>query len=212
MKGADKGVWCWACKLLSKQRRMVVRGGIKWGEVVRPMVVAPANCGQDPQWHYTQCGSAVPVMFTACLSPSTMVIDVYTISYDDTEIRPGAGFLLSLSPERKVERPHSKGFGMGRSLGCPRYGIVCINIISALYVYIYTYIFNLSLLFGTCWCLPPLSYHAGISILITWEESGASALLECVVGGGWGWVGGKWSGPVVTQGIRAQDTCPSSST
>ena len=55
-------------------------------------------------------------------------------------IRPGAGFLLSLSPERKVERPHSKGFGMGRSLGCPRYGIVCINIISPLYVYIYLYI------------------------------------------------------------------------
>ena len=36
MKGAGKGFWCWACKLLSKQRRVVVRGGIKWGEVVRP--------------------------------------------------------------------------------------------------------------------------------------------------------------------------------
>ena len=36
-----------------------------WGEVVRPMVVASANCGQDPQWHYTQCGSAILVMFTA---------------------------------------------------------------------------------------------------------------------------------------------------
>ena len=55
MKGADKGVWCWACKLLSKQRRVVVRYGIKWGEVVRPMAIASANCGQDPQWHYTQC-------------------------------------------------------------------------------------------------------------------------------------------------------------
>ena len=65
MKGADKGVWCWACKLLSKQRRIVVRGGVKWGDVVRPMVVASANCGQDPQWHYTQCGSRVLVMFTA---------------------------------------------------------------------------------------------------------------------------------------------------
>ena len=65
MKAADKGVWCWACKLLRKQRWMVVRGGIKWGEVVRPMVVASANCGQDPQWHYTQCGSGVLVMFTA---------------------------------------------------------------------------------------------------------------------------------------------------
>ena len=30
------------------------------------MVVASANYGQDPQWHYTQCGSAVLVMFTAC--------------------------------------------------------------------------------------------------------------------------------------------------
>ena len=39
---------CWA-----KQRRMVVRGGIKWGEVVRPMVAASPNCGHDPQWHYT---------------------------------------------------------------------------------------------------------------------------------------------------------------
>ena len=67
MKGADKCVWCWACNLLSKQRRMVVRGGIKWGEVVRPMMVASANCGQDPQWHYIQCGYGVLVMFTACL-------------------------------------------------------------------------------------------------------------------------------------------------
>ena len=65
MKGADKGVWCWAYKLLSKQRRIVVRGGIKWGEVVRPTVVASANWGQDPQWLYTQCESAVLVMFTA---------------------------------------------------------------------------------------------------------------------------------------------------
>ena len=66
MKGADKGVWYWACKLLSKQRRMVVRGGINWGEVLRPMVDAAANFGQDPQWHDTQCESAVLVMFTAC--------------------------------------------------------------------------------------------------------------------------------------------------
>ena len=42
------------------------RGGIKRDEVVRPMVAASANCGQDPQRHYTQCGSAVLVMFTAC--------------------------------------------------------------------------------------------------------------------------------------------------
>ena len=46
-------------------KAVVVRGGIKGGEVVRPMVAASANCGQDPQWHYTQCGSAVLVMFTA---------------------------------------------------------------------------------------------------------------------------------------------------
>ena len=49
MKGADKGFWCWACKLLSKQSQVVVRGGIKWGEVVRLIVAASANCGQDPQ-------------------------------------------------------------------------------------------------------------------------------------------------------------------
>ena len=65
MKWADKGVWCWACKLLSKQRGVVVSGEIKWGGVERPMVVASANCGRSPQWHYTQSGSAVLVMFTA---------------------------------------------------------------------------------------------------------------------------------------------------
>ena len=31
------------------------------------MVAASANCGQDPHWRYTQCGSAVLVMFTACI-------------------------------------------------------------------------------------------------------------------------------------------------
>ena len=30
------------------------------------MLAASANCGQNPQWHYTQCGSAALVMFTAC--------------------------------------------------------------------------------------------------------------------------------------------------
>ena len=30
------------------------------------MVAASANCGQDPHWCYTQCGSAVLVMVTAC--------------------------------------------------------------------------------------------------------------------------------------------------
>ena len=33
---------------------------------MRSMVAASANCGQDPQWHYTHCGSAVLMMFTAC--------------------------------------------------------------------------------------------------------------------------------------------------
>ena len=40
--------------------------GLSEVEVVRPMMAASANCGHDPQWHYTQCGSAVLVMFTAC--------------------------------------------------------------------------------------------------------------------------------------------------
>ena len=41
------------------------QGWIKWGLVVRPMVAASANCGQDPQRHCAQCGSAILVMFTA---------------------------------------------------------------------------------------------------------------------------------------------------
>ena len=47
------------------QKCMHKRGQIKWGEEVRLPVAASANCGQDPQWHYTQCGSAVLVMFAA---------------------------------------------------------------------------------------------------------------------------------------------------
>ena len=47
------------------QKCMYKRGQIKWGVEVRLAVAASANCGQDPQWHYTQCGSAVLVMFTA---------------------------------------------------------------------------------------------------------------------------------------------------
>ena len=35
------------------------------GEVVRSVAAASAICGQGPQWHYTQCGSAVVMMFTA---------------------------------------------------------------------------------------------------------------------------------------------------
>ena len=46
-----------------------------------------------------------------------------------------AGSLPSPSPERKVEHPHSRGFGMVGSLRCPLDGFECINI-SALCVYI----------------------------------------------------------------------------
>ena len=38
------------------------------------MAVASANCGQDPQWHYTQCGSGVLVMFTTCVDASLVKV------------------------------------------------------------------------------------------------------------------------------------------
>ena len=54
-------------------------------------------------------------------------------------VQGGAGALPSPSPERKVERPHWRGFGMVGSLRCPLDGFDCINI-SALCVYIWMWI------------------------------------------------------------------------
>ena len=59
IKGLDKCVWCWVCSVLSKQRGEVVW----WGGVVR---FTKANCGQESQWPYTDCGPAVTGMFTSC--------------------------------------------------------------------------------------------------------------------------------------------------
>ena len=61
IKGLDKCVWCWVCSVLSKQRGEVVW----WGGVVR---FTKANCGQESQWPYTDCGPAVTGMFASCIS------------------------------------------------------------------------------------------------------------------------------------------------
>ena len=58
IKGLDKCVWCWVCSVLSKQRGEVVW----WGGVVR---FTKANCGQESQWPYTDCGPAVTGMFAS---------------------------------------------------------------------------------------------------------------------------------------------------
>ena len=58
IKGLDKCVWCWVCSVLSKQRGEVVW----WGGGVR---FTKANCGQESQWPYTDCGPAVTGMFTS---------------------------------------------------------------------------------------------------------------------------------------------------
>ena len=58
IKGLDKCVWCWVCSVLSKQRGEVVW----WGGGVR---FTKANCGQESQWSYTDCGPAVTGMFTS---------------------------------------------------------------------------------------------------------------------------------------------------
>ena len=59
IKGLDKCVWCWVCSVLSKQRGEVVW----WGGGVR---FTKANCGQESQWPYTDCGPAVTGMFASC--------------------------------------------------------------------------------------------------------------------------------------------------
>ena len=59
IKGLDKCVWCWLCSVLSKQRGEVVW----WGGGVR---FTKANCGQESQWPYTDCGPAVTGMFASC--------------------------------------------------------------------------------------------------------------------------------------------------
>ena len=58
IKGLDKCVWCWVCSVLSKQRGEVVW----WGGGVR---FTKANCGQESQWPYTDCGPAVTGMFAS---------------------------------------------------------------------------------------------------------------------------------------------------
>ena len=62
IKGLDKCVWCWVCSVLSKQRGEVVW----WGGVVR---FTKANCGQESQWPYTDCGPAVTGMFASWKDP-----------------------------------------------------------------------------------------------------------------------------------------------
>ena len=59
IKGLDKCVWCWVCSVLSKQRGEVVW----WARGVR---FTKANCGQESQWPYTDCGPAVTGMFASC--------------------------------------------------------------------------------------------------------------------------------------------------
>ena len=58
IKGLDKCVWCWVCSVLSKQRGEVVW----WARGVR---FTKANCGQESQWPYTDCGPAVTGMFAS---------------------------------------------------------------------------------------------------------------------------------------------------
>ena len=60
IKGLDKCVWCWVCSVLSKQRGEVVW----WARGVR---FTKANCGQESQWPYTDCGPAVTGMFASCV-------------------------------------------------------------------------------------------------------------------------------------------------
>ena len=60
IKRLDKCVWCWVCSVLSKQRGEVVW----WARGVR---FTKANCGQESQWPYTDCGPAVTGMFASCI-------------------------------------------------------------------------------------------------------------------------------------------------
>ena len=54
--------------------------------------------------------------------------------------------------------------------------------ISQHYVYIYINVNSFIRIIGTRWCRPPFSYRTPVPVLITWEESGASALLELGAG------------------------------
>ena len=73
--------------------------------------------------------------------------------------------------------------------------------ISQHYVYIYINVNSFIRIIGTRWCRPPFSYRTPVPVLITWEESGASALLELGTGAAAIW--DIW---------HRASTCPSSST
>ena len=76
IKGLDKCVWCWVCSVLSKQRGEVVW----WGGGVR---FTKANCGQESQWPYTDCGPAVTGMFASWIIsiPKPLKLSNWQISY-----------------------------------------------------------------------------------------------------------------------------------
>ena len=81
IKGLDKCVWCWVCSVLSKQRGEVVW----WGGGVR---FTKANCGQESQWPYTDCGPAVTGMFASCPRWTYFFNPVYSNQMDqDGHIR-----------------------------------------------------------------------------------------------------------------------------
>ena len=75
IKGLDKCVWCWVCSVLSKQRGEVVW----WARGVR---FTKANCGQESQWPYTDCGPAVTGMFASCrLVPFVQSWQVFDVKW-----------------------------------------------------------------------------------------------------------------------------------
>ena len=52
---------CWK-QIVCPSSRRYVRFFFIW-----PSMAGSTNCGQDPSWHYTQCGSAILVISMACL-------------------------------------------------------------------------------------------------------------------------------------------------
>ena len=115
-------------------------------------------------------------------SSSTIKIDIICIYFLGWyKIRPGRCWLPAVPfPWEESGASALKGVWDGGEFALSPGWIWLYQYLSTMCIYINVNSFIR--IIGTRWCRPPFSYRTPVPVLITWEESGASALLELGAG------------------------------
>ena len=115
-------------------------------------------------------------------SSSTIIIDIICIYFLGWyKIRPGRCWLPAVPfPWEESGASALKGVWDGGEFALSPGWIWLYQYLSTMCIYINVNSFIR--IIGTRWCRPPFSYRTPVPVLITWEESGASALLELGAG------------------------------